>query len=86
MRSSLFNVVDPSHSFYPISSLDPRIDPRPSSFWQCLDDEDGLQWIPYPGYVQQQRKSDESFAQEMEICLTGTSEIEEADDFSRPTP
>jgi hypothetical protein len=51
---------------------------------QCLDDEDGLQWIPYSGYIEQQHELDKRFAQEMEMRLTGASEIKEADDFSKP--
>jgi hypothetical protein len=34
----------PSNSFYA------RIDPKMSSFLQCIDDEDILQWIPYSEY------------------------------------
>jgi hypothetical protein len=59
-------------SSYPLlSSIDPSFDPRPSSFLQCLDSEDGLQWMPYSGYIERQHELDESFAEEMCVRESG---------------
>lgn len=63
----------------------PGIDPRPSSFLQCLDDEDGLQWTAYSGYIQRKQELYESYGQEMEMYLLAASEdSNEETDYSRP--
>ena len=64
-----------SSSYYAaLPSSNPMIDRGPSSFLQCLDDEDGLQWIPYSGYIQRQLPLDETYRQEMEMYLLAASE------------
>ena len=45
-------------SSYPLlPSIDPSFDTRPSSFLECLDSEDGLQWSMYSGYIERRRRS-----------------------------
>jgi hypothetical protein len=65
-----------------------RIDPRPSSFLQCFDVEDGFQCIPYSLYIQRQQELDESYAQEMETYLSAAvsaaSEERNQENYSRP--
>jgi hypothetical protein len=76
-----------SSSYYEATpSSNPRIDWRPSSFLQCLDDEGDLQWIPYSGYIQRQLELDETYRQEMELHLLAASEDsnQQEDDHSTP--
>jgi hypothetical protein len=62
-----------------------RIDPRPSSFLQCLVDMEGLQWgIPYYGYLKWQQELNESYSQKMQMYLMGSSEESNPEDYSRP--
>ena len=65
-----------------------RIDPRPSSFLQCFDVEDGVQCIPYSLCIQRQQELDESYAQEMETYLpaavSAASEERNQENYSRP--
>jgi hypothetical protein len=54
-------------------------DCRPSSFLQRLDDAEGdLQWILCSGHVQRQQESDETAAQEIDMCLSCAA-LEETD-------